>query len=142
MRSFDLRPVDQQQQPNYRIILTSLIIDGAEADRRGRSLPFRPKSRPPSAAEAATPRRRRAIPARSGSTGWSVAAGAAYSSHARGRASRFGFSEKNKILTYRPLPYQAMYAASSAETTMLKCQIEVKDLQIRRLWRRLKNVRK
>ena len=37
---------------------------------------------------------------------------------------------------------QAMYAASSAESTMLKCQIEVKDLQIRRLWRRLKNVRK
>ena len=37
---------------------------------------------------------------------------------------------------------QAMYAASSAESTMLKCQIEVKDLQIRRLLRRLKNGRK
>ena len=33
---------------------------------------------------------------------------------------------------------QAMYAASSAESTMLKCQMKVKDLHIRRLLRRLK----
>ena len=37
---------------------------------------------------------------------------------------------------------QAMYAASSAESTMLKCQMKVKDLQIRRLVRRLKDGRK
>ena len=37
---------------------------------------------------------------------------------------------------------QAMYAASSAESTMLKCQIKVKDLQIQRLLRRLRNGRK
>ena len=37
---------------------------------------------------------------------------------------------------------QAMYAASSAESVMLKCQIKVKDLHIRRLLRRLKNGRK
>ena len=36
---------------------------------------------------------------------------------------------------------QAMYAASSAESTMLKCQIEAKNLHIRRLLRRLKNGR-
>ena len=37
---------------------------------------------------------------------------------------------------------QAMYAAASAESTMLKCQMKVKDLQIRRLVRQLKNGRK
>ena len=37
---------------------------------------------------------------------------------------------------------QAMYAASSAESTMLKCQIKVKDLHIQHLLRRLRNGRK
>ena len=37
---------------------------------------------------------------------------------------------------------QAMYAASSAESTMLKCQIKVKDLKIQRHLRRLRNGRK
>ena len=36
---------------------------------------------------------------------------------------------------------QAMYAAATAESTMLKCQMKVKDLHIRRLVRRLKNGR-
>ena len=37
---------------------------------------------------------------------------------------------------------QAMYAASSAESTMLKCQMKVKDLQIQHLKRRLRKGRK
>ena len=37
---------------------------------------------------------------------------------------------------------QAMYAASSAESTMLKCQIKVKDLKIQRLLRRPRKGRK
>ena len=37
---------------------------------------------------------------------------------------------------------QAMYAASSAENTMLKCQIKVKDLHIQHLLRRLRNGQK
>ena len=37
---------------------------------------------------------------------------------------------------------QAMYAASSAESTMLKCQIKVKDLKIQRLLRRQRRGRK
>ena len=37
---------------------------------------------------------------------------------------------------------QAMYAASSAESTMLKCQMKVKDLHIQHLKRRLRKGRK